>query len=149
MRKGRRCADGNAIIGSWNLEGMTDIKLYEVCRYMKSNSIDVMCIQEVRRLHSDTFKSDAGYLVYSSGSIACKREWTGVGFIVSPKVQKHVIGFRPLTNRVAVLKLRVMGGCMAMVSAYAPHNLRPISEQISFYDDLDKALQGVGTNGPT
>ena len=60
--------DGNVIVGSWNIEGMTDIKLHEVCMYMIYNSVDIMCIQEVRRLRSDAFKNDAGFLVYASGS---------------------------------------------------------------------------------
>ena len=43
------------IFGTWNIEGMTDIKIREICMYMQRNSIDVMCVQETRKRLSDSF----------------------------------------------------------------------------------------------
>jgi len=126
------------IIGSWNLEGLTDIKLHEICMYMKSQSVDIMCIQEVRKKNSDKFISDDGYTVLWSGSGDGSREWAGVGFIISPSLQPNFLGFRPLSNRIAALKLSVSCGSMVVFSVYAPHNLKPLPERVSFYDDLTR-----------
>ena len=93
IREGCRGVDGNLIIISWNIEGMTDIKLHEICMYMESNSVDIMCIQKGRRLQSDTFKNDAGYSVYLSASGTGSREWAGVGFIIAPCMRQSVLGF--------------------------------------------------------
>ena len=60
----------------------------------------------------------------------------GVGFIISPKVRKSVIGFCQFNNRMANLKLKVVGGCFAVLSVYAPRNMKDISEKPVFYDDL-------------
>ena len=137
------------IIGSWNVEGLTDLKLEEICKYMNSHSVDIMCMQEVRRLNTDKFFSEGGHEVLISGSGGGGREWAGVGFIISPKLRHFIMGFRPLSNRIAALKLRVDGGSMALLSVLAPHNLRPIPERIWFYDELEKAVQAVKVNGST
>ena len=34
------------IICSWNVEGLTDTKIEEISLYMRTNSIDIVCIQE-------------------------------------------------------------------------------------------------------
>ena len=72
------------IIGSWNLEGLTEIKLYEICTYMSANSIDILCMQETRKVKSDNYDTDGGFQVYLSGSGDASREWAGVGFIIAP-----------------------------------------------------------------
>jgi exonuclease III len=99
---------------------------------MKTHSIDITCVQETRKLNSDQFCSDTGDVVLLSGSGASSREWAGVGFIVSKRVQSLIVGFRPISNRLAALNLRVAGGCIALFSAYAPHNLKPLSEIVAF-----------------
>jgi exonuclease III len=116
---------------------------------MKSQSVDIMCIQEVRKKNSDKFISDDGYTVLWSGSGDGSREWAGVGFIISPSLQRNFLGFRPLSNRIAALKLSVNCRSLVVFSVYAPHNLKPLPERVSFYDDLDKAVQVVKANGPT
>ena len=82
---------GSISIGTWNVEGITDIKIEQVIDYMEQYSIAVVCIQETRKLKSDVFFTDRGFqVVYSGGSISTK-EWAGVGFIISPKLQKSVV----------------------------------------------------------
>ena len=136
-------------IGSWNLEGMTDLKLHKICTYMKLHSIDILCIQETRKINSDKYLSDDGCTVLLSGSGESCREWAGVGFVISARADRCVIGFRPLSNRIACLKLRVAGGTLALFTTLAPHNLRPLPEKAAFYDELDQAVQVVRANGPT
>lgn len=76
-------------IGSWNLEELTNINIHEVCEYMKTNSVDVMCIQECRNLKSDEFWSDSGHIVLLSGSGRGLMEWAGVAFVVAPNMQTN------------------------------------------------------------
>ena len=102
--------------GSWNVEGLTDIKIYDICKYMRDNNIHIMCIQEARKKLSDTLTAH-GYTIYLSGSSTSSREWAGVGFILSPRASKYVIGFTPFSNRIASLRLRVAGGCCAVLSS--------------------------------
>ena len=139
---------GNIGIGTWNVEGLTDIKVEQIIDYMTQNSIGVLCMQETRRLKSDVFMTSRGYKVILSGSSTSEREWAGVGFILSPKVCKSIAGFCQYNNRLASVKLKTGGGVFAVLSAYAPHNMKEISEKIVFYDGLNILLKRTSTNGP-
>ena len=136
------------IICTWNLEGLTDIKLFEVCTYMKTHSIDILCIQETRKPKSDHYRTDDGFQVYLSGVGDGSRERAGVGFIVSPKFCRFVMGCRPLSSRISSLKVRVPGGCCQIFSVLAPHNLKPQPERVQFYDELEESISRMSSNGP-
>ena len=103
------------------MEGLTDIKLYEIGMYMRSNNIDVMCMQETRKKLSDNFITFFGYSVHLSGSSGDAREWAGVGFIVAPRVRKFMVGFTLFSNRVASFALKCCGwmlcDCVGLRSA--------------------------------
>ena len=82
------------IVTTWNLEGLSEIKMHEITMYMESNSVDVLCIQETRRAKSDHFTTYNGYGVYLSGNGAGQREWAGVGFVIAPAFVPYVMGFQ-------------------------------------------------------
>ena len=134
-------------ICSWNLEGLTDIKLADVCTYMVDNSLDICCIQETRKSNSDKYLHDSGHVVLLSGNGSGLREWAGVGFIVSPALQRFVVGFHPISSRMACLKVRVVGGLVAIFCVYSPHTLKPLVERVQFYDDLEIHLDRCKVNG--
>ena len=46
------------------------------------------------------------------------------------------------------MKLKVRGGNIGFMSAYAPHNLRPHDERQQFYCDLGCIMDKCSTNGP-
>ena len=64
------------------------------------------------------------------------RNYTGVGFIVSPEAQKAVTGFRAVNDRIAELRIRVPGGTLKVLSCYAPHSKKPYDVRKKFYNDL-------------
>lgn len=130
------------ILSSWNIEGLTDLKVEQIIMYMRNHSIDIICIQETRKINSDHYDTDSGYAVYLSGSSSVHREWAGVGFIVSPYFKHHIVGFNPWCNRICTLKMRVVGGTCCIFSLLAPHNLKPLADRTRFYDDLAAHVQG-------
>ena len=83
---------GSIRIGSWNVEGLTDVKVEQVIDYMIQYSIGVLCLQETRKSKSDVYLTSRGYKLILSGCSTSEREWAGVGFILSPKVCKSVAG---------------------------------------------------------
>ena len=56
-------------VGSWYVEGLTEIKLHEICMYMKQQSIHIMCIQEARKPNSDHYVTQDGFLVVLLGTV--------------------------------------------------------------------------------
>ena len=149
---GKSCSRGRKSIpyvkvASWNIEGLTDIKIFEVCRYMRANRLSIVCLQETRRPNSDTFTTEDGYLVVLSGSACQTSEWAGVGFIVSPEFKNSIIGFCPWFSRIASTVFKINGFKHAVVCVYAPHNLKPVEEKLAFYDALGSALDKLSING--
>ena len=134
-------SSGNIIVGTWNVEGLTDIKIEQLSDYMTQFSIGILCIQEVRRPKSDVFVTTRGFQIILSGSSTLEREWAGVGFVVAPRIRKSVAGFCQFSSRAASLKVKIVGGTFAVLSAYAPHNMKDISETSAFCEDLHKLLR--------
>jgi len=87
--------------------------------------------------------------VYLSGSLGTSPEWAGVGFIIAPSLQHHIVGFHPASNRVSSLKVKVSGGSIAVVCVYAPHNLKPLDERVAFYDVLETCVDKTKVYGST
>ena len=93
---------------------------------MKDNSLDILCIQETRKPNSDKYwHDDSGHLVLLSGNGGGSREWAGVGFVVSPALQRYIVGFHPVSSRIACLKMRVAGGFVALFCVSSLHTLKP------------------------
>ena len=70
-------------LGSWNVRGLTELKLFELVLHMKKYSIDILCIQETWVAESQIYKQ-YGFTVILSGSGLKGKSWAGVGFVVAP-----------------------------------------------------------------
>ena len=57
------------------------------------------------------------------------------------------MGFLQYSDRLASLKFRVKSGKVGIISAYAPHNLKPYDERRRFYMELGKLLDKTSVNG--
>ena len=69
---------------------------------------------------SDVFVQNGNKVVLSGSSVA-EREWAGVGFIISTRAHKSVVGFCHLNNRIASLRLKALGGIFVVVfPVYSP-----------------------------
>ena len=54
-------------IASWNVEGLSDVKIEILQRIMRIRDIDIICLQETHRSLSDVVVTDAGFLLVLSG----------------------------------------------------------------------------------
>ena len=131
--------------GTWNIQGLTDVKTVELIRHMAFYAIDILCIQETRKQKSDVYTFD-DHDVILSGADGEDREWAGVGFIIAPAARRHVKSFKQVSRRICVLKLRMRSNTIGVVGAYAPHNLRPLQERIDFFNELDKEYRCCRAN---
>ena len=129
------------------MEGLSDIKLYELICTMRRRNIHLLCIQETRKNKSDVFVSDHGYLVILSGSSNDSAEFAGVGFIISPVLRKALHGFKQISHRLALVKLRVRGGLMSCFCAYAPHGGLPYDVRQSFFNNLRDHFLSTSAHG--
>ena len=136
-------------VATWNVEGLTDIKVIQLQRVMEKRGIGMLCLQETHCNNSDYYSTAEGYLIILSGGLAEDRERAGVGMIVAPSVRSSLIGFCQISSRMMSAKVRVRGGKVAIWSTYAPHEGRPPDERQAFYTDLGRHLGQSSTHGAT
>ena len=137
---------GGLVIASWNVEGLSDLKLWELTSIMLRRHISILCIQESHILRSPYYTTDNGFLVVLSGSSTGDREFAGVGFIIAPWMVDSIVGFLQFSNRLACLKLRVTGGVVGIISAYAPHSGYPFDIRQQFFEQLGSMYEKTSVN---
>ena len=81
------------MIASWNVEGLSDVKLWELTSLMRRRRISILCLQETHIAKSPYYTTDDNFLVILSGSSGEKREFAGVGFIIAPCAVQSLVGF--------------------------------------------------------
>ena len=114
------------------MRGLTELKLHELILHMGTYNIDILCIQETWTKNADVYE-EQGHLIVLSGGSCPGRVWSGVGFIISPRIRDKIRGYKQINDRIAYVKLKLEGGVLALFTIYAPHNLKPLGERIDFY----------------
>ena len=148
LRGGSSICVGKCKIATWNIEGLTEEKLVELIRIMEERDIGILCLQETHCAGADYFLRNDGYLVIQSGGPNAMREWAGVGFLVAPAFRRSVLGFNQFSDRIASLKLKVLGGQMTILTAYAPHSGHDYAIRRSFFDVLMDFMRCLKCYGP-
>ena len=75
-------AHGLLKCGTWNIRGLTELKLFELFIHMPKYSVNILCIQETWKKESAAYRED-GFMIIFSGSELEERSWAGVGFIIA------------------------------------------------------------------
>ena len=135
-------------MGTWNVEGLTDAKLEHLQLVMSDRRLHILCIQETHLPGADSYVTDSGFLVILSGGPSGCREYAGVGFVVSPWARRNVISFSEHSDRIAWLRLRVQGGKVPIVCAYAPQGGRDFVSRQSFFYELGSVVNKCSSHGP-
>ena len=139
---------GKVKVASWNVEGLTDIKLYEVRAFMQRNGISITWIQETRVMSTPHY-TENGFLVILSGSASGNRENAGVAFVIAHWKKRAVIGFSSFRAESLVSRYVFPGGKLALFSAYVPHSGYYCDYRFAFFKQLGrfmKELPSVGQN---
>lgn len=149
VRGGRLKPAGDFLnIASWNIGGLTDAKTATLEIYIQKYSIDILCLQKTHRSKLDYYLTDNGFLIILSGSATGDSEFAGVGYMVSPWMRRHVVSFCQFSPRMASLKIRIQGGKMVVVSAYAPHSKYLLSKRQPFYQQLAEFVHSLSAHVP-
>jgi exonuclease III len=88
----RRSGLPRLAVGSWNVKGLTDEKLYSICMIMKQYRIDVVCLQETWAVRAEYYL-EGGFHIILSGTEEVGRSWAGVSFLVAPWCRHRIHGF--------------------------------------------------------
>ena len=117
---------GSLTCCSWNVKGLL--------LHMSHYSMGILCLQETHL--SNTAVYEEGSLVILAGADGEHRSWAGVGFIIAPRCKGRVKSYKQVSDRMCSLRLKVAGGIVGVLTAYAPHNLKPLAERFQFVAEL-------------
>ena len=121
------CTNTNMYFGSWNVEGMTDLKLCQLCDIMRARSLAILCVQETRATCTGCRTLDNGYVFITSSGKDNEKNYAGVGFLIAPYMRKSIFSFKLVSDRICYIKLRVKD---------APHNNHDYGFRQHFFTDL-------------
>ena len=79
-----RVVEGRLEIGTWNIEGHTDVKLIELQEYMLNMQLDLLCLTEIRKAGAGSYVTEEGFYSILSGGVVGQRDYAGVGFLIAP-----------------------------------------------------------------
>jgi len=130
---------------TWNVRGLTDVKLQEIMIHMRKLGIDILCLQETHINKTEAY-TENGFQVILSGADSEDRSWAGVGFVVAPHFRSKVKSYKQVSDRLATIKVRSPAGAVGIVNGYAPHNGKPLDERLNFYVSLDQTFRTLSVN---
>ena len=137
----------NLHFGSWNVECLTDTKLYQLCSIMGARALAFICLQETRIPDSGSRILDNGYTLITSGSDDGKKSYAGVGFLIAPWVRRSIFSFKAISDRLCYMKLRVHGGKATFINVYAPHGGHDYDLRRQYYNGLREVVSETSSYG--
>lgn len=127
-------------IGTWNVRSMFQAgKAANTVKEMKRLEIDILGISEMRWPGTGQCEIGEHQIFYSGEDSTNHRN--GVGIIINSKIRKAVLGFIPISDRVAILKINTSPCKLNIVQVYAPTSESDEEDVEHFYSDIRKALK--------
>uniref|UniRef100_A0A8C6Q7E1 Endonuclease/exonuclease/phosphatase domain-containing protein n=1 Tax=Nothobranchius furzeri TaxID=105023 RepID=A0A8C6Q7E1_NOTFU len=128
-------------LGTWNVTSLVGKEPELVCE-VERFPLDIDGITSTHGSDSGTSFLKRGWTFYHSGVAPTERRRAGVGILVAPHLDACTLGFTPVNERVASLRLRVGGRVLTVVCAYAPN-------YSSDYPPFLETLEGVLESAPS
>lgn len=113
--------------------------LQNVEREMNRLNIDILGLSEVRWPGAGKTKTNGGYIYFSGGTDNNHRYGTAI--LITDEIEKAVLDYVPLSDRVMLLKLQTSHRIMNILQVYAPTNDKSDTEIEEFYNKVDELLK--------
>ncbi|PZC71182.1 hypothetical protein B5X24_HaOG213934 [Helicoverpa armigera] len=127
-------------IGTWNVRGLNQPgKLQTVENEMRRKNVHLLGLSETHWKGQGHCTSDSGTTVYFSGPE--DESSRGVAFIVPRSLNKCVVGYNPVSDRIITLKLNTIPWKLNILQVYAPTAQSTEEEIEGFYDTLTATLK--------
>lgn len=124
-----------------------DAKMVEMEYALENTNWDIIGLSEIRRNCEEFAETKDGHIFCHSS--AENSNW-GVGFIINKKWTKLIKEFKPISPRLAMLKLEINNQQIVLLQIYAPTSEYPDSETESFYEEIrEEVLRNEDKNTTT
>ena len=106
----------------------------ELIEELKHEAWDIVIVSETWRTDKDEhWNSEDGHVFSGAGHDSARK---GVGILLHKRWRKRIIRFRPVSERICFLDVRMFGFCYRFVSVYFPDSTYPDAEVQKVYDSL-------------
>ena len=120
-------------IGTWNVQSMYQAgKAAYIVKEMKRLQIDILGCSETRWPNSGHCIINEHHIYFSGDNTT--RNKNGVAIIFSNHTNMTVKGFTPISNRVALIKIRAKPFDLNIIQSYAPTSESTEQEIEEFYE---------------
>ena len=127
-------------IGTWNVRSLYATgKLDNAIKEAKDMNIDILGLSEIRWTG---LQKEQHTILYSGGD----NHTRGVGIIINKNINKAVLGYWPVSDRIIMMKIQGKPFNIAIVQVYAPTSASTDDEIEEFHDLLESTLDQVKSN---
>ncbi|XP_018574547.1 uncharacterized protein LOC108913478 [Anoplophora glabripennis] len=138
MKQKRKKSGGkveiNLRVGTWNVRGTYEEgALKHLSREIKKIRVDLVALQETKQKGNEIVEIE-DYMLFNSGG---KNIMLGTGFMIHNKLKAAVIQFKPVSERMCILRMRGKYQKMAFINIHAPTEESQLDEKEEFYNMLD------------
>ena len=105
-------------------------------------NIDILGLSEIRWTGSGKIQKEQYTILYSGG----QNHTRGVGIIINKNINKAVLGYWPVSDRIIMMKIQGKPFNIAIVQVYAPTSASTDNEIEEFYNLLESTLDQVKSN---
>ncbi|KAK2823344.1 hypothetical protein Q7C36_019944 [Tachysurus vachellii] len=110
----------NLALGTWNVTSLGG-KEPELVREVERYRLDIVGLASMHGLGSGTQLLERGWALYYSGVARGERRQAGVGLLIAPQLNSHVLEFTPVNKRVVSLHLQVGERSLTVICDYGPN----------------------------
>lgn len=134
-------------IGQWNIRTMIDPgTLNTVESEMKRYKLEILGLSETRWNGYGEFKTQNGNtLIYSGFPDENSARRHGVGILLSPNSRKGLMDWKPISERLIMVRLRNRVRNITIIQCYAPTEEAAEEEKDSFYEQLTDVVRTAKT----
>ncbi|CAF3797283.1 unnamed protein product [Rotaria sp. Silwood1] len=126
-------------IDTWNITSLTG-KEIELTEEAKKYQLDILEISSTKRKGKGTLSLNNGWQLFYSGVDLSIHAQAGVAILLHPHLADAVLEWKPINERVALIRLQLKKTNLTIIQVYAP-NIE--ADYMTFLDAVLTAMENV------
>ncbi|KAK9752404.1 hypothetical protein QE152_g4251 [Popillia japonica] len=128
-------------IGTWNVRSANEEgTIKHIMAAMKRYGIQILALQETKQKGNEIINL-GDFTIFNSGGTHTRH--FGTAFIVSKLWSERVVDFKPITDRLCLIRLRGDYRKISLINCHAPTEEKEIEEKDLFYERVDRTMNEI------